>query len=79
MLLKEENHKISIYQVFIEPKGKFLVKNDEWKQKFLLDIEKNFDTDLKLENKDFKLIGLPFYNEQLKRDFEEALENKLLK
>jgi len=42
MLLKEENHKISIYQVFIEPKGEFLDKNDEWKQKFLLDIRKKF-------------------------------------
>jgi hypothetical protein len=26
----------------------------------------------------FKLIGLPFYNEQLKREFEEALESKIL-
>ena len=78
MLLKERNHKISIYQIFIEPKGEFLVKNDEWKKKFLLEIEKKFDTDLKLENKDFKLIGLPFYNEQLKKEFEDALEDKLL-
>ncbi len=79
LLLKGKNHKISVYQVFIEPKGEFLVKNDEWKQKFLLDIENKFDTDLKLENKYFKLIGLPFYNEQLKKEFEEALEKKLLK
>jgi type III restriction enzyme len=82
MLLKEKNHKISIYQVFIEPKGEFLVKNDEWKQKFLLDIEKKFklqrDLLMDMENKDFKLIGLPFYNEQLKKEFEEALENKIL-
>jgi len=34
--------------------------------------------DLKLENKHFKLIGLPFYNERLKQIFEEALENKVL-
>lgn len=26
----------------------------------------------------FKLIGLPFYNEKLKKEFEEALENKTL-
>ena len=30
------------------------------------------------ENKQFKLIGLPFYNEKMKKEFEEALENKLL-
>jgi hypothetical protein len=33
---------------------------------------------MEMENKDFQLIGLPFYNEQLKRDFEEALEKKIL-
>ncbi|MBP8591071.1 DEAD/DEAH box helicase family protein [Candidatus Shapirobacteria bacterium] len=83
MLLKEKNHKITIYQVFIEPKGEFLVKNDEWKQKFLLDIEEKSklqkDLVMDMENKDFKLIGLPFYNEQLKKDFEEALESKILR
>jgi len=30
------------------------------------------------ENKQFKLISLPFYNETLKKEFEEVLENKLL-
>jgi len=30
------------------------------------------------ENEQFKLIGLPFYNEKMKKEFEEALENKLL-
>ncbi|HPO68178.1 MAG TPA: DEAD/DEAH box helicase family protein [Candidatus Pacearchaeota archaeon] len=82
MLLKEKNHKITVYQVFIEPKGEFLVKNDEWKQKFLLDIEKKFKLQrnllIDMENKDFKLIGLPFYNKQSEKVFEEALENKIL-
>jgi len=31
-----------------------------------------------LENKHFKLVGLPFYNEKLKKEFEEALESKTL-
>jgi len=78
MILKKRNKVISIYQIFIEPKGEFLVPYEEWKQKFLLEIENKADTDLKLENKHFKLIGLPFYNEQLKRKFEETLEGKLL-
>jgi hypothetical protein len=33
---------------------------------------------MKAENKEFKLVGLPFYNEKLKKDFEEALEAKVL-
>ena len=42
-------------------------------------MEENADTNLKLENKHFKLMGLPFYNEKLKKDFEEAFEGKLFK
>jgi len=86
MILKKRNRVISIYQIFIEPKGgwtydmnqRFELSKEGWKQKFLLEIEKKADTDLKLENKHFKLMGLPFYNEKLKKDFEEALENKIL-
>jgi type III restriction enzyme len=78
MLLKEKNHKITIYQIFIEPKGQYLVQHEDWKQKFLLEIEEKADINLKLENKNFKLVGLPFYNEQLRQEFEEALENKIL-
>jgi len=86
MILKKRNRTISIYQIFIESKGdqfkdsqgKFENSKEGWKQKFLLEIEEKADTDLKLENKHFKLMGLPFYNEKLKKDFEEALENKIL-
>jgi len=86
MLLKKRNHVISIYQIFIEPKGnqfkdkkgKFEDSKEGWKQKFLIELETKADTDFKFKNTNFKLIGLPFYNEQLKKDFEEALENKIL-
>jgi type III restriction enzyme len=86
MILKKRNKVISIYQIFIEPKGdqfkdnrgRFENSKEGWKQKFLLEMEGKADTDLKLENKHFKLIGLPFYNEKLKKEFEEALENKIL-
>ena len=86
MILKKRNRTISIYQIFIEPKGdqfkdsqgKFENSKEGWKQKFLLGMEEKAETDLKLENKHFKLMGLPFYNEKLKKDFEEALENKIL-
>jgi type III restriction enzyme len=86
MILKKRNKTISIYQIFIESKGgwtydmnrRFELSKEGWKQKFLLEMEEKGDTDLKLENKHFKLMGLPFYNEKLKKDFEEALENKIL-
>jgi len=91
MLLKEKNHKMTIYQVFIEPKGdqfkdnqgRYEKSNEGWKQKFLLEIgEKAIlerDLIMEAENKYFKLLGLPFYNEKLKKEFVEALENKILK
>jgi type III restriction enzyme len=86
MILKRRNKVINIYQIFIEPKGdqfkdnqgRFENSKEGWKQEFLLEMERKADTDLKLENKHFKLVGLPFYNEQLQKEFEEALENKLL-
>jgi len=78
MLLKRKNHAISIYQIFIEPKGEHLIQHDAWKEKFLRELEGKADMDLKMENTNFKLIGLPFYNEQLKRDFEKVLEEKIL-
>ena len=91
MLLKEKNHKMTIYQVFIEPKGdqfkdnqgRYEKSNEGWKQKFLLEMgEKAIlerDLIMEAENKYFKLLGLPFYNEKLKKEFVEALENKILK
>jgi type III restriction enzyme len=86
MILKKRNKVISIYQIFIEPKGDQFKDNkggfenskEGWKQKFLLEMEEKSETDLKFEDKHFKLMGLPFYNEKLKKDFEEALENKIL-
>lgn len=86
MILKRRNKVINIYQIFIEPKGdqfkdnqgRFEKSKEGWKQEFLLEMEGKADTDLKLEDKHFKLVGLPFYNEQLQKEFEEALENKLL-
>ncbi len=90
LLLKKRNKVISIYQIFIEPKGdqfkdsqgKFENSKEGWKQKFLLDLEKEAkiqrDLTMEAKNEHFKLIGLPFYNEKLKKEFKEALENKIL-
>ena len=80
------NRKLSIYQIFIEPKGdqfkdnqcRFENSKEGWKQKFLREMEEKADTDLKLENRHFKLMGLPFYNEKLRQIFEEAFKDKIL-
>lgn len=59
------------YQVFIEPKGNNLLETDKWKNDFLKEIavkygEKNI---IKAENRDYALIGLPFFNEENNEEF----------
>lgn len=92
LFLKEKKSKKEvIYQVFIEPKGdqfldkdgKFDLSQEGWKQKFLMEIEKVGKVELKFENKDFKLFGLPFFNEgntnrKLKDIFEESFNTKII-
>jgi type III restriction enzyme len=81
-LVEKKTRREVIYQVFIEPKGDHLLLYDGWKQKFLLEIEKNYKTDFdqfKIENKDYKLVGLPFFNEGLREKFEEVFDKQLLR
>ena len=60
------------WQVFIEPKGsQFLGDSrtfddgkEAWKQRFLLQIKDRFKTATLLEDANFRVVGLPFYNEQ---------------
>ncbi|MFA7319520.1 MAG: DEAD/DEAH box helicase family protein [Parcubacteria group bacterium] len=84
LFLKEKKTKKELlWQVFIEPKGDQFLDEDGgfqkgkegWKEKFLLQIADKYKLDLdkfKIENKDFKLIGLPFFNESLKEKFEKS-------
>lgn len=88
-LRDKKTKKEMLYQVFIEPKGDQFLDEDGlfqkgkegWKENFLLQIADKYRLDLdhfKIQNKDFKLIGLSFYNEGLKERFEEVFEKQLL-
>jgi hypothetical protein len=63
--------------VFIEPKGEIYAKAEPWKGEFLEELEKKAQIERNLimeaENKDFKLIGLPFYNEKLRQVFQDLM------
>lgn len=92
LFLTEKKTKQEVmYQIFVEPKGDqfldaqntFEQSKEGWKQKLLIEIEKSHTVDLKIENKDFCLIGLPFFNEgqvnnALREKFEEVFEKQLL-
>ncbi|MBU4144986.1 MAG: type III deoxyribonuclease, partial [Candidatus Thermoplasmatota archaeon] len=78
LFLKEKKTKnILYYQIFVEPKGSHLLETDHWKQKFLLEIDSNYQIEVLAEDKDYKIIGLPFYNEDLKTEFIEAFNDKI--
>ena len=62
----------SSWQIFIEPKGsQFLGDSrtfddgkEAWKQRFLMQIRDRFKTATLLEDDNYRVVGLPFYNEQ---------------
>jgi len=63
------------FQLFIEPKGQHLLKTDQWKEEFLKEIESHFKIVDLFESDKYRLVGLPFYNELLKKqEFSEAFE-----
>ncbi len=66
------------YQLFIEPKGNRGLEEDKWKEDFLKEVESEFKIETLFEKGKFKLVGLPFFNEEnTKQEFEKVLKEKL--
>jgi type III restriction enzyme len=69
------------YQIFIEPKGNeyigedgtFKTGKEGWKEKFLEEISEKygFEKIIKAENPNYKLVGLPFFNKDHQKTFQE--------
>ena len=64
------------YQVFVEPKGDNLLQKDEWKNLFLKEITERYSKKkvLKIEGKEYNLIGLPLFNQNNNGDFQEEYD-----
>jgi len=80
LFLKRENSdEVEQYQLFIESKGEYLIKTDQWKEDFLKEIESKYQIEPTLfgENEKYKVIGLPFYNENRKSTFMEEFKKIL--
>lgn len=61
------------YQGYIEPKGTHLLERDAWKESFSLEIEKKATTNGLLDH-NYKIVGLPFFNQENRlEEFEEAI------
>lgn len=76
LFLTEKNTKKALsFQLFVEPKGQHLLKTDQWKEEFLKEIEGHFKIVDLFESDKYRLVGLPFYNEVLKKqEFKEAFD-----
>jgi len=64
------------YQVFVEPKGDNLLQKDEWKNLFLKEITEKYSKKkvLKIEGKEYNLIGLPLFNQNSNEEFQEEYD-----
>ena len=78
LFLCEKNGSLLTYQLFIEPKGRHLKEHDRWKESFLKEITNEFgDKLLTSEDNKYRLIGVPFYNNEDENKFRASLESVL--
>ena len=78
LFLRQKNGETLTYQLFIEPKAKFLQKAEPWKLDFLNEIKGEFENRLMtFEGKKYRLIGVPFYNNEDENQFRADLESVL--
>lgn len=70
------------HQVFIEPKGSYLIKQDGWKNNFLIQLEAEHKIEPKIEkllkNINYIIQGMPFYNDETKTKYNFEKEFKTL-
>jgi len=74
---KDTDNKFS-YQMFIEPKGEHLMKEDKWKEEILCEFMKSYyiNPSTIYESDKFRLVGLPFFNnkDEYYLKFKESFE-----
>lgn len=75
LFLREKGGELLTYQLFIEPKGGYLKEHDRWKEDFLKEITDEFGSSLLIfKDKKYRLIGVPFYNNEDENRFRASLE-----
>lgn len=80
-ILYLKNHQDVLYQVFIEPKADYLIREDFWKQEMLLKLDSS-EIEILAENEEVRLIGIKFFsdtmviNQEFREDFNKKILNK---
>lgn len=77
LYLKDANF---TYQVFLEPKGSHLQKQDQWKEDFLQSLSTRVDIEVLSENEKVRLLGIKFFSSdrELKQAFREDFKEKVI-
>jgi len=78
LFLRKKNGNILTYQIFIEPKGRHLKEHDKWKEDFLKQITEKYKgkiLEFKTQRKTqkYRLVGVPFYNNEDENKFKQSL------
>ena len=64
-------------QLFIEPKGKHLIKSDAWKEEFLTSLRSEAKVFQLVSNTEYSIWGLPFYTNESEREFDMSFKEVL--
>jgi type III restriction enzyme len=79
LFLIDKKGKNITYQLFLEPKGLYLMEHDKWKNDFLEEIRDKFKNKI-IEfgkSKKYKIVGAPFYSKGIENEFKEKLLESL--
>ena len=76
---EKEQEDVKTYQAYVEPKGSQLLFEDEWTEKFLGQIKNNYKIN-DILGRGYKIIGLPFFNQENRMsEFDKALNDLVSK
>lgn len=80
LFLRRKGHgtKFDNLQIFIEPKGENLRKQDAWKEEFLLEIKEMAEVQWCTVANDYNVWGVPFFTEQNNEAFYDAFNKEII-
>ena len=77
--IKGTSDKYDNLQLFIEPKGDGLMKQDKWKNDFLKQIKQTAEIHYCTKSDNYIVWGIPFFNEAHNSEFEASFNEEVLK
>lgn len=78
LFLREKSGNMTVFQLFVEPKGKHIERKEPWKKDFLAEITAEFrGRELMAGSKKYRLVGVPFYNTKDENQFRCEVEAAL--